>query len=148
MANTINHYFSMIGPSLAANINDPWVSTGPRIDVILNDTFHVETNELLKILRDIDCTKSSSVEHINSNVLKDALVCLIEKFKHLLNLSFRTGIFLDEWKKAQITPLPKDRDLTNCNYYRPISVLPLPGKIAEKIGTTIDQYCYYPYLVK
>ena len=51
----------------------------------------------------------------------------------ILNLSFNTGIFPDDWKMEQITPLPKDGDLTQCNNYRPISLLPLPGKIAEKI---------------
>ena len=34
---------------------------------------------------------------------------------------------------AQITPLLKDGDPTACNNYRPISLLPLPGKIAEQI---------------
>ena len=57
----------------------------------------------------------------------------IYQFKHLLNLAFNQGIFPDTWKKAQITPLPKDGDLTICNNYRPTSLLPLPGKIADKI---------------
>ena len=134
MANTLNHFFTTIGPSLACNMNDPWAYAGPNIDLTLNDTFYVETNELLKILGDIDCTKSSAIAHVNSRVLKDALICLIDQFKHLLNLSFRLGIFPNDWKKALITPLPKDGDLTMCNNYRPISLLPLPGKIAEKIA--------------
>ena len=50
-----------------------------------------------------------------------------------MNLSFSTGIFPNSWKIAQITPLPKEGDLTCCNNYRPISLLPLPGKIAEKV---------------
>ena len=134
MANTINNYFTTIGPSLAANMNDPRVYAGPNINHVLNDTFHVNTDELLKILGDIDCTKSSAIDHVNSKVLKDALICLVDQFKYLLNLSFRTGVFPEDWKKAQITPLPKDGDLTNCNNYRPISLLPLPGKIAKKIA--------------
>ena len=32
-----------------------------------------------------------------------------------------------------IFPLPKDGDLSNFNNYRPISLLPVPGKIIEKI---------------
>ena len=78
MTNTINHYFTTIGPSLAANMIDPWAYTGLNIDLTLYDTFHVENDELLKILCDIYCTKSSAVEHVNSNVLKDAFICLVE----------------------------------------------------------------------
>ena len=65
--------------------------------------------------------------------MKDALIPLIDQFKYILNLSFTTGVFPNNWKVAQITPLPKEGDLTCCNNYRPISLLPLPGKIAEKI---------------
>ena len=134
MANTLNNYFTTIGPSLAANMNDPWVYDGPIINHTMIDTFHVNTVELLEILNDIDCTKSSAIPYINSRVLKDALICLVDQFAFILNLSFETSIFPDDWKIAQITPLAKDGDLTNCNNYRPISLLPLPGKIAEKIA--------------
>ena len=30
-------------------------------------------------------------------------------------------------------PLPKEGDLTKCTNYRPMSLLPLPGKLIEKI---------------
>ena len=65
--------------------------------------------------------------------MKDSLVCLIDQFLFLVNLSLRTGTFPTDWKKAIIIPLPKDGDLSNCNNYRPISLLPVPGKIIEKI---------------
>ena len=44
-----------------------------------------------------------------------------------------TNIFPDEWKHTNVVPLPKDGDLTKCTNYRPISLLPLPGKLIEKI---------------
>ena len=56
-----------------------------------------------------------TIEHVNSRTLKDAFICLIDQSKYLLDLFFRLGTFLDDWKKAQITPLPKDGDLTICN---------------------------------
>ena len=71
-----------------------------------------------------------------SSILKDALITLISEFKFILNLSFAQGNFPDKWKLAQITPLPKEGDPTVCNNYRPISLLPLPGKIAERIVHT------------
>ena len=136
MANKMNNYFTTIGPSLAANMNDPWVYSGPLVDFELNNIFHVERVELLKIIQDIDITKSSAIEFISSKILKDALITLVEEFRYILNLSFRQSVFPDKWKIAQITPLPKDGDPSLCNNYRPISLLPLPGKIAEKIVHT------------
>ena len=37
------------------------------------------------------------------------------------------------WKQAVVIPLPKEGDTLNVGNYRPISLLPLPGKILEKI---------------
>ena len=136
MANLINNYFTTIGPSLAANMNDPWVYNGPTLDLLLEDVFYVEHVELLKILQEIDITNSSAIDFLSSNILKDALIALINEFCFILNLSFTQGIFPDDWKMALITPLPKDGDPSLCSNYRPSSLLPLPGKIAEKIVHT------------
>ena len=67
MANTLNSYFTTIGPSLAANMTDPWVYNGPNINHTLIDTFHVNSDELLELLNDIDCTKSSAIPYISSS---------------------------------------------------------------------------------
>ena len=133
MANILNEYFTNIGPSLAANMKDPWAYDGNIFDCTLQDNFYVQNDELHDLLQNIDITKSSAIDHISSKVMKDALITLIDQFKFVLNLSFATGSFPNSWKRAQITPLPKEGDLTCCNNYRPISLLPLPGKIAEKI---------------
>ena len=66
MANLMNNYFTTIGPSLAAHMNDPWVFNGPTLDLTLRDHFHVEHAELLKLLQDIDITKSSAIEFLSS----------------------------------------------------------------------------------
>ena len=133
MADTLNEYFTTIGPSLAANMRDPCQYTGNVIESVLNDDFYVENDELLKLSKDIDISKSSAIEYLSSNILKDAFIYLIDQLTFLFNLSFNTGMFPDGWKMAQITPLPKDGDLTQCKNYRPISLLPLPGKIAKNI---------------
>ena len=133
MANMLNDHFTTIGPSLASNITDPWVYNGHTFDCTLVDNLYVENYELFELLHDIDITKSSTIRFISSKVLKNALITLIDQFKFILNFSFSTGTFPSSWKKAHITPLPKEGDLTCCNNYRPISLLPLSGKIAEKI---------------
>ena len=85
--------------------------------------------EVLKICREIDTNKSSAIPNISCKVLKDTFIGQI----HLLKQIFETGIFPDEWKKANITPLQKDGNVHSVNNLRPVSLLPLPSKIVEKI---------------
>ena len=55
-----------------------------------------------------------------------------EHFLHVLNVSLTSGVFPDEWKKAKITPIPKINNPTRVTDLRPISLLPITGKILEK----------------
>ena len=52
---------------------------------------------------------------------------------YLYKCSLETGCVPQEWKEAVIIPIPKDGNLTLVENYRPISLLPLPSKILEKI---------------
>ena len=53
----------------------------------------------------------------------------------MMNQSLVTGIFPDKWAVASVTSIPKAGNLTSEKNWRPISILPLPGKILEKICT-------------
>ena len=44
-----------------------------------------------------------------------------------------TGIYPDQWKMANINPVHKKGDKQNVKNYRPISLLPICGKLLEKI---------------
>ena len=66
-------------------------------------------------------------------VLKDVFIILGTQFTHLLNCILRSGIFPDEWKLANIIPLHKGGNRNNVGNFRPVSLLPLPSKIIEKI---------------
>ena len=51
----------------------------------------------------------------------------------LYNLSLTATSFPDQWKRALVILIPKTGNLSNVQNYRPISLLPLPGKILEKL---------------
>ena len=65
--------------------------------------------------------------------LKDAFIGQIDRFCYLVEQIFATRIFPDSWKLANITPLQKDGNVHSVNNLRPISILPMPSKIIEKI---------------
>ena len=51
----------------------------------------------------------------------------------MFNCSLKTGSFPDSWKQATVVPLQKGGDKSNVSNLRPVSLLPLPGKLLEKL---------------
>ena len=66
-------------------------------------------------------------------MLKDAFLVLVPQLVYLLNLSLSTGIYPTPWKIATVVPLYKEGGKSRIGIYRPISLLPEPGRIIEKI---------------
>ena len=131
-ANFINNFFSSIGPKLALNHNEPWVFLG---DGHNNNcpNFATSFEQVRRLCKEINTAKSSGLPNCPSRVYKDAFQVIIPQLVFMFNLSFSKGAFPDEWKKATIIPLYKGGDKTDVSNYRPVSLLPLPGKIIEKI---------------
>ena len=132
IAGFLNEYFSNIGPMLAKNYKDEWTYKGVVNDSEMVDLQTNET-EILNICKDIDTYKASAVEFLSSRILRDAFCAIPNIIATLMNLSLSSDIFPDSWKKGKIIPLFKGGDHLEVNNYRPISLLPLPGKIIKKI---------------
>ena len=77
--------------------------------------------------------KTSAIENLSSMVIKDAFCAIPHIISRLMNLSLHQGIFPEKWKQADIIRIFKGGDPSDVNNYRPISLLPLPGKLLEKI---------------
>ena len=132
-ANFINDFFCNIGPNLASKHNEPWEFH----DEVMADEcaqFEADFVSISKLVIEISTIKSSGFLNISSKVFKDAFTVLVPHLVYMFNLSFVTGIFPDRWKKATIIPLYKGGDKTNVSNNRPVSLLPLPGKLIKKIA--------------
>ena len=57
----------------------------------------------------------------------------VPQLVYQVNLSLSTGIYPTSWKIATVVPLHKGEGKSSMGNYRPISLLPVPGKIIEKI---------------
>ena len=86
-----------------------------------------------KIISNIEVDKSSGVEDLSCKVLKDAFSSVSHVLLHIMNLSIATATVPDSWKQATILPLEKVTNATSASDFRPISLLPLPGKILERV---------------
>ena len=70
--------------------------------------------------------------------LKSCSTELKESLCLLINKSFSQGVFPTEWKRANVVPVFKSKNIQDVTNYRPISLLSIVSKIAEK--------CMYNYL--
>ena len=93
-------------------------------------------SEVESLVRKINISKSSGMNLLSSRLLKDSFQALSGKLTSLFNFSIQSNIFPSQWKKALVIPIPKTGDPHKKENYRPISLLPLPGKIMEKLVHT------------
>ncbi|KAJ1125907.1 hypothetical protein NDU88_004322 [Pleurodeles waltl] len=69
------------------------------------------------------------------HVFNKASQIIAPKLHTIINSSFETATFPDSWKHAEVNALLKKRkaDPEDLKNYRPISLLPFPAKVIEKI---------------
>ena len=131
----INNYFSEIGPKLAseilANVDGELITGIPNPHVFELNEFILP--DLLCHIKSISIYKSSGFPNLSTRFLKDVMLYIPQVFLHLYNIVRLSGIFPDPWKSATVIPLPKCNEPKNPSELRPISLLPLVGKILEKL---------------
>ena len=144
----INNFFINIGQVINEGNNTQTQSTGTRIPhnspthmnvVEAEEPFEIgETTEIevYREIMNINVNKSSGIAAANSRVLKLAFKALTPVLTYIFNMSITTATFPIAWKNATVIPIPKAGDKSKVGNYRPISLLPLPGKILEKIVNT------------
>ena len=67
----------------------------------------------VKIIKDINISKSSAYADLSSKLLKDAFTVLCRELTYLFSIALSSGTFSNEWGLAKVTPIPKTGDLNN-----------------------------------
>ena len=91
-----------------------------------------DEDELLKIIRALNINKAHGHDGISIRMIKICDKSLIKPLTFLFKTSVRSSHYPDIWKKSNI-PVHNNNDKRLVNNYRPISLLPVFGKIFEKI---------------
>ena len=138
----MNDYLTGFGETLMNQFKDNPIDPGcPGYNsytraTLLHEYVIVE-DDVIKTINNIETSKGSGIDLLPTFILKDAFKSIISQTTYMMNQSLRTGIFPDAWAIASVTPIPKTGKLSSVKNWRPISILPLPGKILEKICTQL-----------
>jgi hypothetical protein len=87
--------------------------------------------DIWQLLRHLP-SKATGSDDIPTLLYKKSALILAEPLYHLIVCSLQNRVFPAAWKIADVIPVPKSSGKT-VEEYRPISLLPIPAKLMEKL---------------
>ena len=81
----------------------------------------------------LNVNKATTFKNIPMKILKQNKEVCIPVLTNIINKDFSNSQFPDKLKIADVVPVFKNKDATVVNNYRPVSVLPAPSKISERL---------------
>ena len=135
IAEAFNDFFVSIGPKLSAEIvhDAQDLSENPSTSpVTLFTLSEISEYEVFLLLSNLKTSKSTGMDSIPARVLKISAEIISPSLTWIFNLCIKTGVYIDDWKKAWVVPIFKSEDRKKCENYRPISISPIISKIFER----------------
>ena len=129
-ANIFNKYFACQCRSLDINATLPMFQL--KTDVILSN-FEVSIENIEKIIYEMNAKKAHGFDGISVALIKSCSWEIAYPLKLIFSKCLEMGIYPDKWKHANIQPVHKKNSRQVVSNYRPISLLPICGKIFEKL---------------
>ena len=139
ISNEFNKYFN----SIASKLNDSLPDTPlAELQIPSFTDFLAPSNSNTMYLE--DCTPDellTLISGFDNNKASDIPIRIIKKVSHIIaptlskyfNILMRDGIFPDTLKIGKITPIYKKGNPEDVGNYRPVSTLPIFGKLFEKV---------------
>ena len=97
------------------------------------NSFEITHDEIKNIISGLSTNKAHGPDKISVNMIKLCGQHLCVPLKIIFDNILETGIFPDQWKEANVTPVHKKNNKQLITNYRPISLLPILAKIYERI---------------
>lgn len=93
------------------------------------------SEEITDVIKGLKNGKTPGPDLLEVAIIKAAWPSIGEQYTRLYNACLQHGIFPRNWKIGKIHAVLKgrDKDATLASSYRPICLLPIPGKILEKL---------------
>lgn len=133
-----NEYFIDSINSITENLNCnnttqmEVISTIPKSNYSLKEFKTIDFMDLKQIVKEMQ-NKNSSVDGINTSILKSSFQAIGHHFLHVINTSIQTGKFPEGWKTSTIIPIEKKTNSNLCEDFRPINMVPTCEKLLEVV---------------
>ena len=94
----------------------------------------VTLREVVAMINNLKQSHAYGIDKLDAASVKLAVKYLAGPITHIVNLSLSQNNFLQKWKLARILPVLKSKglDKSNPGSFRPISQLPIIGKLTER----------------
>ena len=89
--------------------------------------------DILPLIRGLDKNKASGSDQISARMLSLCDDSIILPLKLIFENILATGVYPEKWKLADVTPIHKKGSKQLASNYRPISLLPICGKLFERL---------------
>ena len=133
-AEFLNDYFINIVRNLNIPENDIDMDRVYNVNNVFSfDDDIPTTDEIIKLIREIDINKSSCVDKINSKFCKAAMLSIPSVICDIMCKSLKMGTIPKSWTKGTMNVIPKGGDLSDPGNWRPITQTSIFSKILEKL---------------
>ena len=129
-AQIFNDYFILQCTTIDTGSEIP--QDAPATTTLIND-FVISEERILNIIRSLNPNKAHGWDEISVRMIKLSDVSLVLPLKIIFTNCLRRGLFPEIWKYANVVPVHKKNEKNLKGNYRPISLLPIFGKMLEKL---------------
>ena len=95
--------------------------------------FSISDDKILNIIRSLNPNKAHGWDDISVRMIKICDDALLLPLKLIFESCMTQGVFPQIWKQANVVPVHKKNSKSLKSNYHPISLLPIFGKILEKL---------------
>ena len=99
----------------------------------LLSTFDISDEKILRIIRSLNPNKAHGWDQISIRMIKLCDISLVTPLKLIFEACRMQGTFPESWKRANVVLIYKKGEKNLKTNYRPISLLPIFGKMLEKL---------------
>ena len=103
-----------------------------RTSLILED-IEVSPRKILELIGSLDSNKAHECDDVSSSILRICDEAIVLSLKLIYTSCLEKGVYPNLWEKANVSPIHKEENRQLTKSYRPISLLPICGKLYEKI---------------
>ncbi len=134
VAEALNYYFVdsvvTISQCFTPKYSEVYTVNTVEQALTLRAVFELDVTRTITFLKP---SRAKDIFGMDVIIFKELSESLVNPITKIINLSVSQGMFPCAWKSSVIVPIFKSGDPHSASNYRPISILPIVSKVAEKL---------------